>query len=822
MTGSGVRLPAGTAFEVRVKGDSSTDRGGTLADAAVKVYGSDGAALSPAVSDDDSGADNNAEVSFTPADEGYYYIEVYDPDGSGTGTYTVELERVADSSPLSVDQPIDEDLQSSTTTTGLVAPGHPAWGILSSGSDADWFKVDMAANTLYHVDVKGAADADFGGTLADPSVRLRNASGQILVNDDDTGEGSNARIESYSHTTDETTRFIDVHGTARGSYRVEVTEIGDSCSDDTSTSCSVPVGAHVDETLNSIDDVDWFSVSLQQDTEYTLYLESRSNGETPLEDPELIGVYDALEVPIPGTSDADSGIGDSSRVRFTPDTTGTFFVAAGLDSGGTAGDYRLWAAVTSPGVNVSEPSGVDFAPHVGSAGHVVDGGQATGTITDDDVDVFGVVLEADKTYILAVRGDCSEDYGGSLDDTFMRLLTVDGTAPSTSSMTHLNPEDETDLFVSDDGGYCLDSEMTVSVVVGGLYYIEVSAYSYGSDDYIGTYTVVAAQPSDDCSADTSTPCTVRTAGSVEGALETAGDVDWFSATLTAGRSYRIRASGACGPSDFVLEDPMVAMFDSTGSAAPTTAMATHLNPVSGEDPFTDNDSDVCKDSLLEVEVLESATYYFEVKAGPDGLLGVYSLHLSEAVDECEATTATSCTATLGSMVTGAVQLDRRRRLVCSDARAGRALQPGGRSRALELHRPPRTARSHRATDRRVQLVRDARARLRLVRRRLRRSGVRVPDVYSRCRRDVLRGGAPWRRWRPTARPRRRVSALGGTAATGRQRQRAFEPRPARQRRHERSRSGWRHGHRQVIRCPSLDQRCRLVRHGTRCEQAVPR
>ena len=69
--------------------------------------------------------------------------------------------------PLTVSEPIGEDLPADTTTTGMVAVGETATGYIEARSDRDWFAVQLDANTLYRIELKGGWG---GGRLTDPAL----------------------------------------------------------------------------------------------------------------------------------------------------------------------------------------------------------------------------------------------------------------------------------------------------------------------------------------------------------------------------------------------------------------------------------------------------------------------------------------------------------------------------------------------------------------------------------------------------------------------------------------------------------------------------
>ena len=141
-----VALQAGTVYQIDVRGDS--DSGGTLSDPAAAVFDSDGAALSPPVSDDDSGTGENARIAlFVPTASGTHFIAVSGPAGSGTGTYTVEVS-VIDTVGLVVDPdslPLAEGA-SGTYVVSLSAAPRGTVTVTVAASDA--VNLDVASLTF--------------------------------------------------------------------------------------------------------------------------------------------------------------------------------------------------------------------------------------------------------------------------------------------------------------------------------------------------------------------------------------------------------------------------------------------------------------------------------------------------------------------------------------------------------------------------------------------------------------------------------------------------------------------------------------------------
>jgi len=120
------------------------------------------------------------------------------------------------------------DAGDSTATTATMSVGGYFMGALDSSSDADWIAVDLVAGQQYTIAVAGTGA--LGTSNDDPYLRLRDASGTQIAEDDDGGPG---RYSSYTFTATTTgTYYIDVQSwsnTDSGTYGVSVTE-GDKAS----------------------------------------------------------------------------------------------------------------------------------------------------------------------------------------------------------------------------------------------------------------------------------------------------------------------------------------------------------------------------------------------------------------------------------------------------------------------------------------------------------------------------------------------------------------------------------------------------------------
>ena len=85
-----------------------------------------------------------------------------------------------------------DDCANNTTTTCSVSPGSSVTGDIQYGGDDDSFCLSVTSGFTYQIDAEGTATSM--GTLGDPYIGLRDASGTELATNDDGGTGYNARI----------------------------------------------------------------------------------------------------------------------------------------------------------------------------------------------------------------------------------------------------------------------------------------------------------------------------------------------------------------------------------------------------------------------------------------------------------------------------------------------------------------------------------------------------------------------------------------------------------------------------------------------------
>ena len=317
----GVVLTAARTYRFDLGGE--TNGGGTLFDPHLFGIHDDGGTLIDGTADADSGTYYNSRVLFTPTSTGTHYVAAgYLARGStiDPGTYTLAVTDVTD---------IADSHSADTGTSGTIELGTPATGEIDYEGDSDWFKVTLEEGRPYQVDVQGADTDD--GTLPDPHLQgIHDADGAKLsgTTDYNRGAGRNARkvyrppasgtyymavagFQSVGQTT------AGRHREQLGTYTMTVADVTDGVPADTTTAATVTVGASMTGTVDYRGDVDWVAVSLTANEVYRIELDGIS-----LPDPKIHGVRNADGDRLDGTTDDDSGLGDDSRVDFTPGTTG--------------------------------------------------------------------------------------------------------------------------------------------------------------------------------------------------------------------------------------------------------------------------------------------------------------------------------------------------------------------------------------------------------------------------------------------------------------------------------------------------------------------
>ena len=210
-------------------------------------------------------------------------------------------------------------------------------------------------------------------------------------------------------------------------------------------------------------------------------------------------------------------------------------------------------------------------------------------------DVYALTLTAGVTYSFAYRGTAT----GGIEDPWLELRDSTGTVT---------------LLTDDDGGAGRTSLFTFTPLVSGTYLLHATSWytiEYGDPALdTGNYTIDiwTAQPAHDAGGTIATAAALGL-GTTFGQLETAGDVDVYSISMTAGMLYTFGyAGGVAGDTDFDQEPgentALIELLDSNGNV-----VASDLNYESGISFFAN----------------QSGTYYLRVTAELETMTGGYTL-----------------------------------------------------------------------------------------------------------------------------------------------------------------------------------------------------
>ena len=398
-----------------------------------------------------------------------------------------------------------------------------------AAGDQDRFAVELEAGRTYQFDLTGRPGG--GGTLADTYFRaIYDSAGEYQPDsyNDDFDGGRDSRV---TFTPSEGgTYYARVSGDRdeTGSYTLRVTDVtlqqaalvpspsetepesaqgqstpgageranvsepdGEDLPADITTTGEVDVGGSVTGYIDATSDHDWFAVVLGAGKRYQIDLEGTSTGRGSLVDPWLPGIYDSSGNEIPGTQNDDGGVGLNSRVEFTPDASGTYYVAAAEANEVDLGIYALSVRDVSPPATPHLEGDTDLAGNATTTGVVeVDGLVAQGAIAAPvgvsgnyyrfDYDWFKVDLQAGQTYrvdlapVIRDRGDGT--YEQSLYPEIVALYDAD------SDYLH-----HTSAQPGSGPGYVARVEFTPRA--SGAYYISVAGLAFTA----GAYTLSVAE-----------------------------------------------------------------------------------------------------------------------------------------------------------------------------------------------------------------------------------------------------------------------------------------------------------------------------------------
>lgn len=307
-----IQMAEGQAVRIGVTSGGVTP----LSDPYIAMHGPDGAELA---ADDDGGDGLNSYLEFQAASAGSYYLEVRGFSEDAEGTYSVNI--------------MGGEIGASMDSADSLMPGPEGrMSMIGAADDVDWFAVELIEGRPYRFSLDGVEP----DPLADPYLRLYDAEGNQVADDDDGGPGLNSYLTYTSATGG--TFFVAASSFANSGDGRYLLRAADT---------DVPGNVYTDEELatdgedsriSRIDiagDLDDYRVRLEAGVRYVL--DVRGYGDNPLRDPYLTLVNMSNERI---ASDDDSGDGPDARLRFTPTESNEYYIqVSGL--GGSTGDYQV-------------------------------------------------------------------------------------------------------------------------------------------------------------------------------------------------------------------------------------------------------------------------------------------------------------------------------------------------------------------------------------------------------------------------------------------------------------------------------------------------
>lgn len=422
------------------------------------------------------------------------------------------------------------------------------------------------------------------------------ASGELLANGD-------LRIDSATGTEGQSLviRFtaIDSRGARTASEQIiEFGTLDDYLpGEDALALGSIDIGTPELGSVEQQGDRDRFVVTLEAGQLYSISLVSASNESGTLADPEIFGIFDSLNVALPGSADNDSGLGINALVGpIVINTSGTYEIEVGSHTPFGTGGYQL--SVLSLG------AADDFLP---------------GPLADDfgaavvDVPVFGSIERAGDRD----RFDISLLAGAEYDISLEGLPTGGGSNPNLeiigvfSSTSALVPG-------SADNNSGVDTNALVTgltVPTDGIYQIEVAG---AQDLSIGDYTLTATFTGfvDDFLPGIAAGVgTVPVGGQTPGEIETIGDIDAFRVALQSNTTYQINILGQASNNGTLLDPSLLGVFSSSAlTGAPISSVQTL------------NTQFVRDDSISYFTPQSAGDFFIAVQDGFDGL-GTYAVEV---------------------------------------------------------------------------------------------------------------------------------------------------------------------------------------------------
>ena len=501
-------------------------------------------------------------------------------------------------------------------------------GFINFENDKDWFSVDMVAGKTYILTAspKVGTSASLIDLVIDGVYSPDEKLIQNTINDN-YGNNSNPRLMFVPTITGKHFISITENGNELGEYTFYVNEnsffsLDSDTPADISTTSTLTVDTKVADAIEEAYDVDWIRFEAIKSESYIIDLLGKDSNHGTLANPYLRGIFDSSGSYVNDTFDNDSGFGANAQISFSPEESGTYFLAAGANSFGI-GNYTVSLSKKENVVPLQEFTDVAADSTSTTVTLSVDE-STTGTIDfSEDKDWVKTSLVAGGQYTFNLLG--SGTNSGSLYDPYIwGLYDQNGNFITDTS--------------NDDGGVGFNSQLIYTATSTGDYFLSVGSIDSGTGSY--TLEITGELELSDALESINTLATVDVGESTSNNIDFSNDADWFSTSLVEGYQYTFQLDGSSTNSGTLIDPHLIGLYDSEGIYIADTS---------------NDDGGVEYNSRLIYTAPRTDTYFISAGAYGEGT-GSYSLSISDGEiptnnDIPEDVSSTS-SLTLGGTITG--------------------------------------------------------------------------------------------------------------------------------------------------------------------------
>jgi hypothetical protein len=523
------------------------------------------------------------------------------------------------------------DYLNNTSTSASLAVGGSNTGYIGVNADRDWFRITLTAGSVYSFRQFTVGLPEFGGqaiSLASPSLRLRDASGNQLKAGKLSVDGKSSDLTNFTPLTTGT-YYIDAGAstnTDRGFYTVTATQIDDFAGKISPYNPDLTFPYYVNPKTNSLtgniqfdSDKDLYKVTLSAGLLYSFSLNTSGKGGS-LSNPAL-RLLNSSNKPVASNDDVSIG-NPNSYFIYTPKADGVYYLEATGSSSTDRGSYSISYSQVDDFLGTIAPSNPDLTPQYYDANKTRT--QAAGIQFGGDKDLFKVTLAAGYLYRFS---QTTTGQPGSLDDPSLVLL--DGARKRVAGPT--DPTSKNDSF-------------TFTPKTSSTYYLQAGAVLTTDR---GAYSV-SAQQVDDFLGSTSTTGNLTYVANNQwtAAVDFNKDSDWFRMDLTGGMRYAFNMISSGQPGS--LSDPYLLLHNSTGAL---------VSKASNNDISATN-----KNSLFYYTPTSSGTFYLEAKSNSVTDQGTYIVDVDPTDDNLGLGSPVNvyglARLNLGDSINGSIQFDK--------------------------------------------------------------------------------------------------------------------------------------------------------------------